>query len=239
MLIGSLLRTAIAVFALLLAQAIGSPSAVAQEAQALTGTVSSAEEGAMEGVIVSAKKDGSTITVSVISDEQGHYSFPAARLAPGAYKLSIRAVGYELDSADSAEVAGRQRRAASDLKLGKTTQPGTQLTNTEWMMSVPGTDDDKLRSSIASSCHTLERIVKSTLQCRRVRTSSSPRMSTYAQVQPADQAAAALSIRSRALESGTRSASAAEFSPDQSERSAALGLRAQDPAARQRAGHHA
>ena len=88
MLIGSLLRTAIAVFALLLAQAIGSPSAVAQEAQALAGQVSSAEEGAMEGVIVSAKKDGSNITVSVISDEQGHYAFPAARLAPGAYKIS-------------------------------------------------------------------------------------------------------------------------------------------------------
>src|SRR6476660_3332887 len=66
MLIGSLLRTAIAVTALLLAQAIGSPSAGAQEAQALAGTVSSAEEGAMEGVIVSAKKDGSNITVSVL-----------------------------------------------------------------------------------------------------------------------------------------------------------------------------
>ena len=83
MLIGSLLRTAIAVFALLLAQAIGSPSAVAQEAQALAGTVSSAEEGAMEGVIVSAKKDGSTITVSVITDEQGHYSLPGGTAGAG------------------------------------------------------------------------------------------------------------------------------------------------------------
>ncbi|HWG04128.1 MAG TPA: hypothetical protein VG271_03855, partial [Beijerinckiaceae bacterium] len=32
---------------------------------ALTGTVKSTEEGAMEGVVVSARKDGSTITISV------------------------------------------------------------------------------------------------------------------------------------------------------------------------------
>ncbi len=31
----------------------------------------------MEGVVVSAKKAGGTITVSVVSDEKGRYSFPA------------------------------------------------------------------------------------------------------------------------------------------------------------------
>ena len=47
-------------------------------AAALAGQVASAEEGPMEGVIVSAKKDGSTVTVSVISDAQGRYSFRSA-----------------------------------------------------------------------------------------------------------------------------------------------------------------
>ena len=37
----------------------------AQTPAALTGQVSSAEEGMMEGVVVSAKKDGSTISISV------------------------------------------------------------------------------------------------------------------------------------------------------------------------------
>src|SRR5215470_10804919 len=41
--------------------------ATAQGSAALVGQVSSAEEGAMEGVVVSAKKDGSTITVSVVT----------------------------------------------------------------------------------------------------------------------------------------------------------------------------
>src|SRR5215469_1727749 len=66
-------------------------------AVAMTGRVTSQEEGAMEGVVVSAKKDGSTITVSVVSDKQGVYSFPANRLKPGHYSLKVRAVGYDLD----------------------------------------------------------------------------------------------------------------------------------------------
>jgi len=42
----------------------------------LSGRVTSAEEGAMEGVLVSAKKPGSTITVTVVSDREGRYRFP-------------------------------------------------------------------------------------------------------------------------------------------------------------------
>ena len=49
-------------------------SRAAAQTAVLSGQVSSAEENAMEGVVVSAKKAGSTITVSVISDAQGHFS---------------------------------------------------------------------------------------------------------------------------------------------------------------------
>ena len=44
---------------------------------ALTGHVTSAEEGPMEGVLVGAKKTGSTVTVTVVSDEKGRFQFPA------------------------------------------------------------------------------------------------------------------------------------------------------------------
>ena len=50
----------------------------------------------MEGVLVNAKKEGSTITTSVVSNEKGEYSFPAGRLTPGKYTVSIRAGGYVL-----------------------------------------------------------------------------------------------------------------------------------------------
>ena len=38
---------------------------------ALTGLVSSQEEGPMEGVLVSAKRTGSNVTITVVSDAQG------------------------------------------------------------------------------------------------------------------------------------------------------------------------
>src|SRR5258706_3005762 len=65
---------------------------------ALTGQVSSAEEGAMEGVLVSAKRDGSTVTITVVSDAKGQYSFPSSKIAPGRYALANRAIGYELEN---------------------------------------------------------------------------------------------------------------------------------------------
>ena len=83
---------------------------------ALTGVVSSAEEGPMEGVLVSAKKTGSTITVTVVSDPQGRYRFPVSKLDAGQYALRIRAAGYDLDGPKSVEVAP-QKTTTADLKL--------------------------------------------------------------------------------------------------------------------------
>ena len=59
----------------------------------------------MEGVVVSAKKDGSTISVSVVTNAQGRFAFPASRLEPGHYTLKARAAGYELDAAAAAGCA--------------------------------------------------------------------------------------------------------------------------------------
>src|SRR5436190_21247891 len=71
---------------------------------ALAGTVSSQADGPMEGVLVGAKREGSTISTWVVSNAQGEYSFPRDRMQPGRYAISIRAVGYELPAATSADV---------------------------------------------------------------------------------------------------------------------------------------
>ena len=60
--------------------------------------MTSAKEGNMEGVLVTAKKDGSNVSFTVISDEKGHYAFPADRLVPGHYNIKIRALGYVVAS---------------------------------------------------------------------------------------------------------------------------------------------
>jgi streptogramin lyase len=144
---------------LLVLLAITTNVARAQNA-ALGGTVSSAEEGAMEGVLVSAQRAGSPITVTVVSDAQGRYAFPADRLAAGAHTLTIRAAGYELAGAVTAEVAAG-RAATADIKLRKAGDLAAQLTSTEWLNSMPGTAEQKLPLIECMSCHTLERVLRS------------------------------------------------------------------------------
>src|SRR5258707_3468042 len=135
-------------------------AANAQAPAALAGQVSSAKEGAMEGVVVSAKRAGGPITVSVVSDAKGHYSFPASKLEPGQYALTIRAVGYELDGPKTADVAA-EPAATADIRLKPTHNLSGQLTNAEWMMSMQGSDEQKAFLLNCNSCHTIERIVKS------------------------------------------------------------------------------
>src|SRR6059036_1870311 len=112
---------------------------------ALTGKVTSQSEGAMEGVIIGAKKVGSTIATWVVSNAQGQYSFPRERLEPGKYTITIRAVGYDLPKT-SVDVTAQT--AQLDLQLSKitrATQLAMQLSNGELIMSVPGTPEQKLQ----------------------------------------------------------------------------------------------
>ena len=110
----------------------GAPdSALAQTAsEALTGHVGSAAEASMEGVLVSARREGTTMTISVVSDASGRYSFPAARLAPGRYTLAIRAIGYELDGPRAADVTAGAT-ASADIKLRPAGNLSAQLTNSD------------------------------------------------------------------------------------------------------------
>src|SRR3954454_11801212 len=128
-----------AIAAVILALFAPALPAAAETAAILTGKVSSAEEGAMEGVIVSAKKG--IVTVSVVSNDKGEFSFPRSKLAAGDYALSIKAGGYDLDGANKVTLTGQPK--AMDLKLVKTKNIAPQLSNQEWIHSVPGSKDEK------------------------------------------------------------------------------------------------
>jgi len=153
------LRASISTMALLAGLAMAAPlMAQPQTASALTGRISSAEEGAMEGVLVSAKRAGSTITVTVVSDAKGQYSFPRDRLEPGKYSIWIRAVGYELPKAAPAQIDIAPRQPVSlDLNLVKAKDLEHQLSSGEWLQSIPGTKPFKEALFNCTSCHTLER----------------------------------------------------------------------------------
>jgi virginiamycin B lyase len=127
---------------------------------ALTGHVTSAQEGEMEGVLVSAKRDGSPLTITVVTDATGRYGFPADRLASGHYTLTIRAVGYELARPAAADIEAEQSPTA-DLALAPVADISSQLTSTEWFISMPGTAEQKRPLIECMSCHTIERVVRS------------------------------------------------------------------------------
>jgi virginiamycin B lyase len=153
--------------------------AFAQNEPALTGEVRSAEEGPMGGVTVTATKDGSTIAATVTTDDHGRYSFPANHLGPGAYALTIRATGYNLDGKANATVTAEQT-ATADIKLKKTGNVASQLTSAEWLTSWPGTDTEKRLVADCMSCHTLERIARSS-HTKEEWVAIIPRMLRYAQ----------------------------------------------------------
>src|SRR5947199_5796509 len=132
----------------------------AQEPVSLTGQIKSDEEGLMEGVAVSARRGGSNMTLTVISNEKGVYAFPQNRLEANQYSITVRAVGYDLASPVTVAVSP-QAPAPLALQLRKLPDISSQLANAEWVMSLPGTEQQKNGVSGCVSCHTLQRIFKS------------------------------------------------------------------------------
>ena len=150
-----------------MALALTTFAAPAAAQSALTGAVRSAEEGLMEGVLVSAKREGSKKIVTVVSNAGGVYSFPADRLEPGRYDISTRAVGYVLPGASSKMsvnvTANRDARLDLNLRRSNVLELSLQMTDPEWLMSYPL--DDKTKFDLfrdCSRCHTMLRASMST-----------------------------------------------------------------------------
>lgn len=155
--------------------ALLSCAALAAARPPLEGLVSSAEEGPMEGVLVSAKKAGSTITITVVTGADGRYAFPASKLSPGSYAIRVRAVGYEPEeSSPSARVPGTK-----DLRLKKAADLAAQLSNAEWLSSMPGSDAQKGQLLNCVGCHTVERIARSRYTAEQFLSVILPRMQGY------------------------------------------------------------
>ncbi|MBZ5632620.1 MAG: carboxypeptidase regulatory-like domain-containing protein [Acidobacteriia bacterium] len=130
------------------------------DGQALTGLVRSADEGPMEGVLVSAQRVNTPITTTVVTDASGRYSFPRTHLEPGRYTLRVRATGYDLEDPGPINIAAN-KTATADLKLAKTKDLASQLSNAEWLLSMPGPDDQKSFLLNCVNCHRLDFITRS------------------------------------------------------------------------------
>src|SRR6202163_1345790 len=81
-------------------------SASVADAATITGTVTGPDGAPFRAAFVQARNAATKITVSVLSDTQGHYQVPD--LAPGDYRLSIRAPGYKSDPKSGVKLAAEQ-----------------------------------------------------------------------------------------------------------------------------------
>src|SRR5579863_10414432 len=93
----------IALMGVTLAQGAATPESV------MRGRVTSSDGKPLEGVPVSARAEGQTVTTAVYTDRDGRYFFPP--LAPpqqdGAYKVWSQAVGFEISRAETKLTAGK------------------------------------------------------------------------------------------------------------------------------------
>jgi streptogramin lyase len=120
----------------------------------LTGTVRGTDGKPMEGVAVSAKAEGSTITTSVWTNQNGAYAFPA--LEAGRYHVWAQAVGFDRPTADAAITPGTATQHAFTLK--PTEIIPRSLSTAEWMESLPAeTSADRRMKMVmlnnCSNCH--------------------------------------------------------------------------------------
>src|SRR5262249_39953276 len=117
----------------------------AADTPALAGAVRSNAEGLMEGVVVTAQREGSSVLTAVTTNEHGQYAFPRSHLPAGKYTVTIRAAGYVLPGERAAVQVEPEKSAHLDLTLKAASQDqlAHQLTSVEWWRSMPGTDAQK------------------------------------------------------------------------------------------------
>lgn len=121
----------------------------------LAGTVKSSDGKPMEGVAVSARAQGKTVTTSVYTNQDGEYFFPDS-LSAGQYQIWAQAVGFQMARLEGAISSGKTLQ--QDFSLQPLRNFEKQLSGTEWENSLPtATAEDRRMHKIfnynCTSCH--------------------------------------------------------------------------------------
>jgi hypothetical protein len=118
----------------------------------LRGKVTSSDQKPLEGVPVSVKALGSTVTTSVFTNPNGDYDFPP--LPEGRYRIWAQAVGFELSRSEKTIAAGATTQ--HDITLPPYKDAWRQLSGVEWLESLPGDTalDRKMKRILHYNCGT-------------------------------------------------------------------------------------
>jgi len=112
----------------------------------ISGTVKGPDGAAFEGAFVGAQNSKTRITVSALSDKQGHYQIQ--NLPDGDYELRIRAVGYKADPVSSLAVSSG-KNGTSDFALQKSVVRWNDLSMYQGEQLLP---DGKGRAELFRTC---------------------------------------------------------------------------------------
>lgn len=116
----------------------------------LTGVVKTTRGEPLEGIVIRAKKQGSHIGYAVASDAQGKYRFP--KLEAGRYAVEIaRAEGLEPER-KTADIQVN-KEAQVDFFLGPAKEMARQMTAVDWLLNLPGTQQEKALVGGCVTCH--------------------------------------------------------------------------------------
>ncbi len=138
----------------LLAGVLALLTATAVRASTITGTVKGPDGSAFPGAFVEAQNMKTKITVAVLSDTGGHYRIEG--LAPGQYRVFLRAVGYRTDPRTGVELAADQN-ATFDfaLQTGMVRWSDISLYQGKQLFP-PGPGKDILLSETCAVCHSFQ-----------------------------------------------------------------------------------
>ncbi len=128
-------------------------SAAGADAATITGTVTGPDGAPFRGAFVQARNATTKITVSVLSDTQGHYQVP--HLTAGDYRLAIRAPGYKSDPKTGIKLTADQS-ASYDFGL----QPGlvrwSDISYVQGAKLLPDVRGKELFFTHCTACHGFE-----------------------------------------------------------------------------------
>jgi virginiamycin B lyase len=128
-------------------------SAAVADAATITGTVTGPDGAPFRAAFVQARNAATKITVSVLSDSQGHYQVPD--LSPGDYRLSIRAPGYKSDPKSGIKLAADQN-AAQDFALQKGLVRWSDISYVQGQKLLPDAPGKELFFTHCTACHGFE-----------------------------------------------------------------------------------
>jgi len=119
--------------------------------QVLSGAITSRSGQKLDGVTVSAKREGSTITTSVYTDASGNYFFPP--LPEGKYRVWAQALGFEM-SKETVELSRAQRRNFTLQEIADPERRFRQLPGEMMVAALPEAtpEDARMKKIFMNNC---------------------------------------------------------------------------------------